>query len=251
MRGGMLERLVVPLGSLALALALGCAGGVENPGMTTFGPSPGSTPMPATAGDDEESDDDPFPEPDPIDTTTGWPPATSVGDETTSFGDETTFGDETSGGPPDDTTTGEPMGDCPNLATCQGASGIGLVSGDEGSQSIQTSGSEPTWIELQVVETDDSLVGSAMSFTVTLTSPAGANFDLYVYRGVEGGNTGCNGLMQMSTNGGAQDAIAMNWGEGLVPNGLDDSVWVAVEVRAKDDMCMPPQEWTLTVLGNT
>jgi hypothetical protein len=24
-----------------------------------------------------------------------------------------------------------------------------------------------------------------------------------------------------------------------------------VEIRAKDDMCAPPEEWTLTVEGNT
>jgi hypothetical protein len=235
-------------GWLASTLALGvaCAAGVENPD-TTFGPAPPGGPAPATAGDEEsESDDDPFPDPDPIDTTTGAPPpgSTSFGDETTSFGDET-------GPAPDDTTGGGPVGDCPNLATCAGATGIGLVSGDEGSQTIGTSGSEPTWIRFQVTETDDSLVGAAMSFTVTLTSPAGANFDLYVYRSMEGGSTGCNGFMQQSSNAGPLDAVSMTWGEGFAANGIDDGVWVAVEIRAKDDMCAPPQEWTLTVEGNT
>jgi len=233
-------------GVIPLVLGFACAAGVENP-ETTLAPPGG--PAPATGSNESEDDDpdgfddDPFPDPDPIDTTTGFPP-----DETT-----TGVGDETTMGPPAGETTddGGPMGDCPNLDTCQGASGIGLVSGDESSRTIGASGSESTWIEFQVTENDDALVGAAMSFTATLSSPAGADFDLYVYRGMEGGNTGCNGFMQQSTSAGSQDAVSMTWGEGVVPNGLDDGVWVAVEIRAKDDMCAPGQQWMLTVEGNS
>jgi hypothetical protein len=244
MRGDVLR----PWLCIGLGLALGsaCAAGVENPD-TTFNPSPMSGPSPATSSGESEGDEDPFPDPDPIDTTTGWPPpdeTTGSPDETTSFGDETTFGDPT-------TDDGGPTGDCPNLATCQGAGSIGMVSGDEGSNTIGTSGSEPTWVEFRVTENDDSLVGASLSFTATLTSPAGANFDLYVYRGVEGGATGCNGFLEQSTSAGAQDEVSMSWGEGVAANGLDDGAWVAVEIRAKDDMCAPPEEWTLTVEGNT
>lgn len=230
---------------VGLVLGLGCAGGVENPD-TTFGGPPGG-PAPATgeeSEDDEEvEDDDPFPDPDPIDTTTSEPSE----DSTTSVGDETT------GQPPggDTTDDGGPVGNCPNLDTCPTASGIGQVSGDEGSQMLTTSGSEPTWIEFQLTETDDALVGAGMSFTVTLTSPAAANFDLYVYRGMEGGSSGCNGFMQVSVNAGPLDAVSMSWGEGVAANGIDDGAWVAVEVRAKDDMCAPPEQWNLTVEGNT
>jgi hypothetical protein len=230
-----------------LVLGLGCAGGVEHPD-TTFGPPGGpvggGTSDTESMGDelDDEDDDDPFPDPDPIDTTTGSPP-----DETTWVGDDTTTSP-----PPDETTDdGGPMGECPNLATCQGASGIGLVSGDEGSRTIGASGSEPTWIEFQVTENDDSLVGTQLTFTATLLSPAGADFDLYVYRSGAGGASGCNGTMQSSMSVGAQDAVSMTWGEGVVPNGLDDGAWVAVEIRAKDDICAPPQEWMLTIEGNT
>ena len=117
-------------------------------------------------------------------TTTGFPPpdetTTGVGDGTTTFE------------PPDDSTTddGGMTGDCPNVDTCQGASGIGLVSGDSGSDTVGASGSESTWIEFQVTENDDSLVGAQLSFTATLQSPAGADFDLYVYRSGAGGASG-------------------------------------------------------------
>ena len=237
-----------PWHALALALGAACAGGVENPD-TTFGPPGG--PAPATgsdASDDDPGDatfEDPFPDPDPIDTTTGSPPpdetTTSVGDGTTTFEP-----------PPGDSTTddGGMTGDCPNVDTCQGASGIGLVSGDSGSDTVGASGSESTWIEFQVTENDDSLVGAQLSFTATLQSPAGADFDLYVYRSGAGGASGCNGTMQSSMSVGSQDAVSMTWGEGLVPNGLDDGVWVAVEIRAKNDECSA-QQWVLEVEGNT
>lgn len=229
--------------ALALALVPACAGGVENPD-TTFGPPGG--PAPATGSDDDVDGatfEDPFPDPDPIDTTTGFPPdetTTSVGDGTTTFEPP----------PGDSTTDGGMTGDCPNVDTCPGASGIGQVSGDTGSRTIGTSGSEATWIKFQVTEDDDALVGAPMSFTVTLISPAGADFDLYVYRGMEGGSTGCNGFMEQSTSAG-QDSVDMAWGEGLAANGLDDGVWVAVEIRAKDDVCSPLDEWVLEVEGNT
>lgn len=230
-----------------LALVVGCAAGVESPMTTTFGPAPasgaptsGSDSEGATfnPGDDDPSAEDPSADVGPSDSTGSF-------DETTTGFDETTtgFGDETTG-------DSGPAGNCTNMTTCQAAGSIGTVSGDQSSPNLAASGSEPTWLEFQVTEDDDSLVGAGMSFTATLTSPAGANFDLYVYRGVEGGASGCNGFAQQSTGAGAQDQVQMSWGEGVVPNGLDDSVWVAVEIRAKDDMCAPPQEWSLTVAGN-
>lgn len=231
---------------LAVLGGWACAVGAEGPETTTFGPpGPGSGPPTSDdVGDDSEGDEEP-----PFDPDTGWmDPTTGWVDETTgSFDDGTTTGwsDDTTGddGPP-------PMGNCMDPGTCQAAMSIGMVSGDQGSASIGGSGTDPTWLRFRVTEDDDSLVGAQLRFTATLTSPGGANFDLYVYRGMEGGTTGCNGLLMQSTGAGPQDSVTMQWGEGLVPNGLDDSAWVAVEIRAKDDQCAPPEEWTLTVTGN-
>lgn len=230
-------------------LGLACAVGAEPGSPTTFGPGPASGMPPATAGEDSLGEDSVGDETFDSDTSP-WPPSDTTGgddDETTGGGDDTTSG------MPDDTTgdDGGPAGNCADPGTCQTAGSIGTVSGDQGSPSLGHSGTDPTWLRFRVTEDDDSLVGAPLSFTVTLQSPAGADFDLYVHRGMEGGTTGCNGFQQQSTNAGPQDAVAMTWGEGLVPNGLDDSAWVAVEIRAKDDLCAPPQEWTLTVLGNT
>lgn len=233
---------------LATILALGCAGGAKTDDTTTFGPAPGSGPpsddgATTMSGDDEGAT---FGVPDG--SGEDAPLTTGPSDEgTTGPGDDgsTTDGGESSGG--DD----GPMGNCSDPGTCQSAGSLGSVSGDQGSPGLDGSGAQPDWLTFRVTEDDDSIDGAGMSFTVTLTSPPGADFDLYVYRGVEGGGTGCGGFMQSSTNGGGIDEVTMNWGEGLLANGVDDSAWVAVEVVAKNDMCAPPAQWMLTVDGNT
>jgi len=243
------ERLWWPW--LAVALGAACAGGAETQN-TTFGPGPASgNPQTTTATATPETDDGR--------STTG----SQENDESDEGFDDTTTGppqgDTTTTGPIDEGTTGDDegssseggsMGNCSNALTCPMASSIGSIAGDQGADLVNTSGSEPTWVTFQVAELDEDIVGVAMSFTVTLTSPAGADFDLYVYRGVEGGVTGCGGFLEQSTGAGV-DTVSMLWGEGLVANGLDDDVWVAVEIVAKNDMCVPPQEWTLVAEGNT
>lgn len=233
--------------ALLTTLALGCAGGAKTDDTTTFG-APGSGPPQDDGGTTLADDTTSTSTSGGFGGTGSDGPSTtgSLDDGTTGSLDEgtTTFGDESSG---DD----GPVGNCADPGTCAGAGSIGSVSGDEGSRMLGSASSQPAWRTFLVSETDDAIDGAAMSFTVTLTSPAGADFDLYVYRGVEGGGTGCGGFLQSSTGAGAVDEVSMTWGEGLFANGLDDSAWVAVEIVAKDHICAPPAEWSLTVVGNT
>jgi hypothetical protein len=140
--------------------------------------------------------------------------------------------------------------DCTTAITCQQAVSLGSVSGDEGSPVLTTSGEEPTWITFHVTENNRSVAGEEVSFTVTLTSPPDVDFDLYVYRGPDGGNTGCNGTGASSVTE-AVDSVHMEWGEGLVANGSDEDAWIAVEIRAKNGMCVPGAAWSLTADGDT
>jgi len=140
--------------------------------------------------------------------------------------------------------------DCTTAITCQQAVSLGSVSGDEGSPVLTTSGEEPTWVTFHVTENNRSVAGEEVSFTVTLQSPPDVDFDLYVYRGPDGGNTGCNGTGASSVTE-AVDSVHMEWGEGLVANGSDEDAWVAVEIRAKNGMCVPGAVWSLTADGDT
>lgn len=207
--------------------------------------------------------------------------ATSDGDGSTGSGSDGGGGKESSGdgvadssdsGPPSmdtgavdtggaDGSTGESMGStgsddgtgmmCQNDLTCASATPIGGVAGDEGSAALVVSGDTPTWMSFQVSENSSDVFGEEVSFTATLQSPATADFDLFVFRGPEGGSSGCGGSPGQSTNAGASDSVHMSWGEGAVANNTDDGAWVAVEVRAKNGTCDPGAEWTLTVQGDT
>lgn len=232
-----------------MTLAMGCAGGADPDSPFGSPAAPGGTPTEnvTTSGGGES-------------TSTGVEEMTTTGEVE---GEGTTTGslDDGTTGPASDESTGEmgeessgddgPMSTCNDGGVCASAMSIGTVSGDLASTDLQISGAHPDWITFRVTEDDDDIDGAAMSFTVSLASPGGTDFDLYVYRSVEGGTSGCGGFLQQSTNLAGLDAVSMNWGEALLANGVDDSVWVAVEIVEKTDSCMPPSEWTLSVQGDT
>lgn len=225
---------------------LGCAGGAETSPVTTFGPAP--------------SDDDDSPM-----TTTGAAESsegtTSIGDPggstSTGSADESTTGllddggssSSDGGGGDESTTTDTGEEPCLNETMCSTARAVGGVSGDTGADVLAETGAEPVWLTFQVSEDDSDVAGVAMSFRATLVSPPGADFDLYVYRGTEGGTTGCGGFVQASVTTGV-DSVYMTWGEGLIANGVEDDVWVAVEIVPKDAECAAPEQWSLEVEGN-
>lgn len=197
--------------------------GDEGEGDTT---APGESGLDADAGELESSSGS-----DPVGTTSG---------ETTGSGESSSGGEETGGDP-----------SCPEDATCATATVIGMVSGDESSPVIGLELAESTWVSFQVTEDSDSLGGEALTFTATLTSPPGFDFDLFVYRGPDGGATGCGGMLEQSTSAGASDVVHMSWGEGAVANGADERAWVAAEIRPKNGTCDPAASWTLVVEGDT
>ena len=173
--------------------------------------------------------------------------ATSTSDEPI----DTTMVDPSTGEP----TTSESSSEggamtCMNMLGCTTAMVLGVVSGDENSDTLHASGSEPTWVTFRVTENNEDISGEALSFMATLTSPPGYDFDLYAYRGSEGGMSGCGGVSDESTGVGMLDVVDMNWGEGAVANGGDESAWVALQIEVKNGMCDPTAEWTLEVEGD-
>jgi hypothetical protein len=230
---------------LAIACFCACSVGSE-PMMTTSALSVGSVGV--ESGDDGESVETTAIEDESADADVGEAESTTAedGDASTSMDASTDEG--SSSGSTED--TGDPPM-CPAASTCQTATVIGEVSGDEGSDALQVDGAEPTWVSFQVTEDNGSVSGEALEFTATLTSPVGYDFDLYVYRGPEGGNTGCNGELSQSTSAGPSDVVHMSWGEGAIADGGDERAWVAVEVVAKNGMCDENALWTLVVEGDT
>jgi hypothetical protein len=189
------------------------------------------------------------------------------GGDSTSFGADAEVGElDSSSGPPADDGSSDGSADassdggsssdgggddCPNDSTCPVATVIGEVSGDEGSPPIVRVGTEATWVSFQVTEDNDGVTGENVEFTATLTSPVGIDYDLYVYRGPPGADSGCGGSLDQSTSAGAEDVVHMSWGEGGVANGGDDRAWLAAEIVPKAGMCDPLAQWSLTIEGDT
>ncbi|MBK8238745.1 MAG: hypothetical protein IPK74_24730 [Deltaproteobacteria bacterium] len=228
----------------ALASAPACAGGAKPDDAPPLGgvgeADDGDSEIATSVVDDDTGDtvDDPS-----VGDTGGSSSSAGVEDSTGAGGSDGSDGSSSSSG--GDTPS------CPQLATCATATVIGQVSGDAASPLLGAEGSEPTWISLQVTEDNDALTGEAVSFTATLDSPPGADFDLFVYRGAAGGSTGCGGVAQQSTSAGPSDVVHMSWGEAGVANGIDDRAWVAIEIRPKADACDGLATWVLTVEGDT
>jgi len=140
---------------------------------------------------------------------------------------------------------------CTSSATCAAAMDIGSVSGDTGAAMVTGSGYQSAWYRVRVTEDDSSVLGTALRVTVRLTSPASANYDLYVYVNTGSDVVECSAVSGSSTQTGTQDSVSLSWGEGSVANGADDSRSVSIEVRPVSGACAMSQPYQLVVLGDS
>ena len=140
---------------------------------------------------------------------------------------------------------------CTSSATCAAAMSLGSVSGDTGNASVQGSGFQAGWFSVRVTEDDSSAFGAPMNLTVQLTSPAGENFDLFLYVNTGSDVVECTNVSASSTNTGTSDTAHLTWGEtGTFANGADDSRTVSIEVRPVSGTCAPGSTYQLTVTGD-
>jgi hypothetical protein len=140
---------------------------------------------------------------------------------------------------------------CTSPNVCTGATDLGSISGDTGADTKTAQGSGSQWFKVRVTEDDSSVIGQALSVTADLTSPAGTNFNVFIY--VAGGTSGqeCSAVNASSTSTSTTDSARSSWGEGTFSNGSDDSRTVTVEVRWVSGTCSPTAKWSLTLHGDT
>lgn len=143
------------------------------------------------------------------------------------------------------------MMSCTSSATCQGAMDLGSISGDTGSATVSGMGYQSAWLKVRVTEDDNSVVGNDLSMTATLTSPAGAQFDVLMYVNTGSDVIECTTPTGTSTKSGNTATLRISWGEGSIANGSDDSRTVSIEVRPSSTTCSPSSKWQLVVQGNT
>lgn len=129
---------------------------------------------------------------------------------------------------------------------CTGAISLGTVNGDSASPSLQHSRSGEAWFRVAVREDNDNPFASEdLTATITLSSPPGADYDLFVYCRACGG-----GPAASSTNAGQSghtDVVSVGRDDST---GTDESFDIFIEVRhsAGTNGCAA---WTLAVTGNT
>ncbi len=235
---------IAPTGLILVA----CAGGGDTTPTLTSATAPAPSTASASASEGTTND------------STTWVGGSTEGDDeqgSTTTGDidpptdasSTTDIDDTSG---DDrgSSSGSPDDACPLEMTCLQGATVGGVSGDESSPGLEESGTTPLWLEFQVSEDNDGVLGESLSARVRLVSDGG-DFDLYAYLGNTGARSGCGGVEQSSTSSGSTDTVSFSWGETGVANNNDDGAFIAVEIVAKDDVCQPGASWTLTIDGDT
>lgn len=138
---------------------------------------------------------------------------------------------------------------CTSTATCGTAVDLGSISGDTGADTKTATGYQAAWYKLRVTENDSSVFGAKLKVTVTLSSPATANYDLFVYL-----DTGTDAIECTTPNGMATgldpQTRSISWGEGTISNNTDDSRTASIEIRPSGTSCSPSAPWSLTVAGD-
>lgn len=222
-------------GALLLAVVVGCATGADD-GAVTEEDFTG-----ARDGGGEETSSAKLPPP-------SQPPSEEEDASTPEEDGGTTDAGTDAGG--DGGTTNPPTGTCAAPTTCQAnIPSMGNVSGDETSNPVSRQGTTSEFVTVNVSEDSSNVFGNSMEVKVVLVSPAGTNFDLYVYG--SGTTKTCTSLMGSSKLATSTDTVGLEWGEGGgFSNGSDDDRVLTLEVRHVSGTCAPGSKWTLSVVGN-
>ena len=142
---------------------------------------------------------------------------------------------------------------CDAPADCMHAADLGQVSGDTTGPGVNATGSTSKWLAVRVTEDDQGILGVPLNVTANLTSPPGANFDLFLYMDPAGtpSTRMCTGApVASSTKASGVDTATHSWGESVTANNGDDTRIVSIEVRHVSGACAPGATWSLTVTGH-
>lgn len=142
--------------------------------------------------------------------------------------------------------------DFTHLHTCETASTMSPVDGDDSGPASVVTGDTSDWFEIEIVESSGSVIEADLSFTVTLDVPPGMDYDLIVHEGPEDSGPDCNATPMFGVQSGNQETVSHGWDDSQPIGGEDDSRWLSIEVlHVSGEDCGPGYQWTLTVEGDT
>jgi len=142
---------------------------------------------------------------------------------------------------------------CTSPNACSSAQDLGSVSGDTGAGTVTQKGTGSKWFKVRVTEDDSSVIGTSLTLKVSLAMPGNADYDLYAYvhTGSDVSPCGMSPAKKADAGGtGANEQLKLDWGEGTIANGNDDSRTVVIEVRYKSGACDSTAQWQLIAAGN-
>ena len=127
---------------------------------------------------------------------------------------------------------------------CSSATDLGTVGGDTGHDTLSHDGIGSLWLQVLVSETAG--LNHPLSYTVSLTSPVGGDYDLYVSEGGQDGPD-CGATPVQGT--GDPESVSNGWQDSQMGVGNDGRT-LSIEVRyVSGTDCDTP--WHLTVTGHT
>ena len=129
---------------------------------------------------------------------------------------------------------------------CAGSETLPAIAGDKGNDARIAKGTTSKWFKVQVNEVVSSIISfPQLSYTASLTTPPGMDFDLFEYDGTTS-TPSCSGNPKHAL--GNPESVSDSWGDTL---NSDDTRWLTLEVRyVSGEMC-PSDQWVLTVKGHT
>jgi hypothetical protein len=142
-------------------------------------------------------------------------------------------------------TTGGGACDTEAPDQCASAEDLGEVRGDDGNDIVVESGNTSKWYKVRITESVSSPISfPQLSYRVSLESPPGMNYDLYVY---PGDTMGVDCSVSPQQGSGDPESVSATWGDSL---NSEDGTYFTFEVRYVDGVDCDA-DWTFTVEGHT
>lgn len=140
--------------------------------------------------------------------------------------------------------TGGSICDYSATNNCTASEMLSDIDGDQNSDTRTVKGTTSKWFKVLVNEAVSSIFNDPISYTATLATPPGMDFDLFEYDGTTS-TPSCMGNPKHAT--GDPESVSETWSDS---NSSDDK-WLTLEVRYISGNMCPSDPWTLTVKGHT
>jgi hypothetical protein len=149
-----------------------------------------------------------------------------------------------------------PMFVCTATNTCPTARALNQIRGDVDAQVSSASGIMSEWLKITILDVGGVFNRDAtLKARITLTSPVGSNYDLFVHRPDDAGGNAiapkdCSVAPVSAQQTSGEDVVSLSWADitNFFGETAGDGLVLSIEVRHVSGPCDKP--WSLSVQGN-